>query len=132
MGAAQTGAAFPPATSTLASTTLGWRLVNPRMQDEWTCRSGRPPSDCASAHGISRERQDEFALRSHRSADQAWDDGFYDDQVVPSPATTLTRDECIRPDTSIDQLGTLKPVFRPDGTVTAGNASPLNDGASQR
>jgi acetyl-CoA acyltransferase len=80
--------------------------------------------------GISRQRQDEFAARSHNLADAAWNDGFYDDLVVPVDGVDLTRDEGIRPGSSADKLAGLRPSFRPDGTITAANASPLNDGAS--
>ena len=121
---------FPSGDETLVSTTLGWRLVNPRMPAEWTVSLGEANEQLRETFGISRERQDEFALRSHRLADQAWADGFYDDLVVPVPGVELTRDESIRADTKIEKLAALKPVFRADGTITAGNASPLNDGAS--
>ena len=77
-----------------------------------------------------RERQDEFAARSHNLADAAWAAGFYDDLVVPVPGVDLARDEGIRPGSTAEKLAGLKPSFRPDGTITAGNASPLNDGAS--
>ena len=79
---------------------------------------------------ISRERQDAFAYRSHRLAAQAWEDGFYDDLVTAVPNIELARDEGVRADTTVEKLAKLKPSFRPDGTITAGNASPLNDGAS--
>jgi acetyl-CoA acetyltransferase family protein len=79
---------------------------------------------------IGRERQDEFAARSHELADAAWAAGFYDDLVVAVPGLELARDESIRPGSTAEGLGGLKPSFRPDGTITAGNASPLNDGAS--
>ena len=82
-----------PATSTAVSTTLGWRLVNPRMPKEWTASLGECNEQLQEKFGISRERQDAFALRSHQLADAAWDDGFYDDLVVPVPGTELTRDE---------------------------------------
>ena len=122
--------AFPAGNETLVSTTLGWRLVNPRMPQEWTVSLGEANEQLQEKFGISRERQDEFAVRSHRLADQAWKDGFYDDLVVPVPGVDLDRDEGIRPDASAETLAGLKPVFRADGTITAGNASPLNDGAS--
>jgi acetyl-CoA acyltransferase len=80
--------------------------------------------------GIPRERQDEFAARSHVLADQAWADSFYDDLVVPVPGVDLPRDEGIRPGSTPETLAGLRPVFRPGGTITPGNASPLNDGAS--
>ncbi len=120
--------AFPAGDQTLVSTTLGWRLVNPRMPTEWTASLGECNEQLAEALGIGRERQDAFAVTSHRRAAQAWDDGFYDDLVLPTGG--LARDECVRPDASLETLSGLKPAFRPDGTITAGNASPLNDGAS--
>lgn len=122
--------AFPNGNETLYSTALGWRMVNPRMPKEWTVSLGESTELLAERYGIGREAQDEFALRSHRAAARAWDEGFYDDHVVPVEGTDLRRDEGIRPDTSAEKLAKLKPVFRADGTVTAGNASPLNDGAS--
>ncbi|MEP6816768.1 MAG: thiolase family protein [Marmoricola sp.] len=121
---------FPVGDATLVSTTLGWRLVNPEMPDAWTVSLGEATELLREREGVGREEQDEFALRSHRAAARAWDDGFYDNQVVPVPGVDLARDECIRADTSPERLAGLKPVFRADGTVTAGNASPLNDGAS--
>jgi acetyl-CoA acyltransferase len=80
--------------------------------------------------GISRERQDEFAASSHQRAHAAWDAGFYDDLVATVDGVELSRDECIRPTSTPESLAGLKPSFRPGGTITAGNASPLNDGAS--
>jgi acetyl-CoA acetyltransferase family protein len=121
---------FPAGPETLHSTTLGWRMVNPEMPEAWTVSLGESTEKLAGLHGITREAQDAFALRSHRRAAQAWDDGLYDDWVVPVPGTDLTRDEGIRLDTSLEGLARLKPAFRADGTVTAGNASPLNDGAA--
>ena len=119
---------FPAGNETLVSTTLGWRLVNPRMPAEWTASLGECNEQLADALGIARERQDAFAVTSHQRAAQAWDDGFYDDLVLPVDG--LTRDECVRPDASVETLAGLKPAFRPDGSITAGNASPLNDGAA--
>ncbi|MBM7518822.1 thiolase family protein [Nocardioides nitrophenolicus] len=122
--------AFPVADVTAVSTALGWRLVNPRMPKEWTVSLGEANEQLQERFGISRERQDEFAARSHQLAHQAWEDGFYDDLVVPVDGVDLTRDEGIRPGSTPASLGGLKPVFRKDGTITAGNASPLSDGAS--
>ncbi len=122
--------AYPAGDATLVSTTLGWRLVNPRMKPDWTVSLGEATERLREREGISREDQDAFALRSHRAAARAWDDGFYDDQVVAVPGVTLTRDESVRSDTDLQRLAGLSAVFRPDGTVTAGNASPLSDGAS--
>ncbi|HWV86995.1 MAG TPA: thiolase family protein [Capillimicrobium sp.] len=121
---------FPAGHETLHSTTLGWRMVNPRMDERWTIPLGESAEILADRYGISREAQDAFALKSHQRAHAAWEAGFYDDHVVPLPDSELTRDEGIRPDTSLEKLAKLKPAFRKDGTVTAGNASPLNDGAA--
>ncbi|GIJ44012.1 acetyl-CoA acyltransferase [Virgisporangium aliadipatigenens] len=121
---------FPAGDVTAVSTTLGWRLVNERMPAEWTASLGECNEQLREKFSISRERQDEFGARSHRLAAQAWEKGFYDDLVVPVPGTDLVRDESIRAGTSVEALAGLKPAFRPDGTITAGNCSPLNDGAS--
>jgi acetyl-CoA acetyltransferase family protein len=121
---------FPNGSQTMYSTTLGWRMVNPEMPEEWTISLGESTEKLAGIYGIGREEQDEFALRSHQRAAKAWDDGLYDGWVVPVPDTELTRDENIRADTSMEKLAKLRPAFKPDGTVTAGNASPLNDGAA--
>lgn len=122
--------AFPAGNVEAVSTTLGWRLVNERMPAEWTVSLGECNEQLADALGISRERQDAFAARSHTLADAAWTDGFYADLVVPVPGIDLDRDEGIRPGTTAEKLAGLKPAFRPDGTISAGNASPLNDGAA--
>ncbi|TNC33966.1 thiolase family protein [Mumia zhuanghuii] len=122
--------AFPAGNVEAVSTTLGWRLVNPRMPKEWTTSLGESNEQLQERFGISRERQDAFAAASHRRAHAAWEAGHYDDLVTPVDGTDLTRDEGIRPDSSEAALARLRPSFRPDGTITAGNASPLNDGAS--
>ena len=122
--------AFPAGHVTAVSTTLGWRLVNERMPAEWTVSLGEANELIADKHGIGRERQDAFAARSHNLADAAWNAGFYDDLVTPVDGVDLTRDEGIRPGSSPETLAGLKPSFRSDGTITPGNASPLNDGAS--
>ena len=121
---------YPAGNVTAVSTTLGWRLVNERMPAEWTVSLGEANEHLADRTGISRERQDAFAVRSHLLADRAWSDGFYDDLVVSVPGVDLTRDEGIRPGSTPEKLAGLKPVFRADGSITAANASPLNDGAS--
>ena len=122
--------AFPAGNAELVSTTLGWRMVNPQMPKEWTVSLGESNEQLQEIYGISRERQDEFAARSHQRAHAAWESGFYADLVIPVPGTGLVRDEGIRPDSTAETLASLKPVFRNDGTITAGNASPLSDGAS--
>ena len=122
--------AFPAGHVTAVSTTLGWRLVNERMPAEWTVSLGEANELIADKYGIGRDRQDAFAARSHNLADAAWEAGFYDDLVTPVDGVELARDEGIRPGSSPESLAGLKPSFRPDGTITPGNASPLNDGAS--
>jgi acetyl-CoA acetyltransferase family protein len=121
--------AFPAGHQELWSTTLGWRMVNPRMPGEWTISLGESAEKLARIYEISRESQDEFALRSHTLADAAGNEGRFP-EVVPVPGVDLERDEGIRADTSLEKLGKLKPAFVEGGTVTAGNSSPLNDGAS--
>ncbi|MGA7988741.1 MAG: thiolase family protein [Candidatus Dormiibacterota bacterium] len=121
---------YPRTNETLFSTTLGWRMVNPRMPQGWTISLGEGAELLASTYAITRESQDAFALRSHNQAAAAWDAGRYADEVVPVTGTELVRDECVRADSSMEALAKLRPAFRPDGTVTAGNASPLNDGAA--
>jgi acetyl-CoA acetyltransferase family protein len=121
---------FPAGDTAAVSTTLGWRLVNERMPAEWTVSLGAANEDLAERLGVSRERQDTFAVRSHVRADEAWSRGFYDGLVVEVPGAVLTRDESIRADSTPASLARLRPAFRPTGTITAGNASPLNDGAS--
>jgi acetyl-CoA acetyltransferase family protein len=123
------GSGFPVGHETLYSTTLGWRMVNPGMPERWTISLGASAEKLAGMYDISREEQDAFALRSHRLAAGAWDHGLLS-EVVPVPGVELERDEGLRPDTSMDKLATLRPTFVAGGTVTAGNSSPLNDGAA--
>ncbi len=120
---------YPRGHEQLHSSTLGWRMINPRMPEQWTISLGASAEKLAGMYNISREAQDEFALRSHHHAASAWDEGFYADWVLPVPDTDLERDENIRPDTTLEKLAKLKPAFEEGGTVTAGNSSPLNDGA---
>jgi acetyl-CoA acetyltransferase family protein len=120
---------FPAAHEQLWSTTLGWRMVNSRMPAEWTISLGESAEKLADIYGISRESQDEFALRSHTLAAAAWEEGRFP-EVVPVPGVELERDEGIRADSSLEKLAKLKPAFVEGGTVTAGNSSPLSDGAS--
>ena len=121
---------FPAGDVTAVSTTLGWRLVNDRMPKEWTVSLGESNEQLADALSVSRDRQDAFAALSHQRAAAAWSDGFYDDLVVPVPGVDLSRDESIRDDSTAESLARLKPSFRVDGSITPGNASPLNDGAA--
>jgi acetyl-CoA C-acetyltransferase len=94
---------------------------------------GVTAENLAESHSISREEQDEFSVESHRRAHRAQEEGIFDEEVVPvelrskKGTSEFTRDEHVRPDASMEGLGKLKPVFKPDGTVTAGNASGMND-----
>ena len=121
---------YARAHETLHSTTLGWRMVNPRMPEQWTASLGEGAEVLAERYELSREEQDAFAVRSHRRAAAAWERGAFADEVVAVPGVDLERDESIRPDASPEGLGRLRPVFRENRTVTAGNSSPLNDAAS--
>ncbi len=120
---------YPRGPETLHSTTLGWRMVNPKMPAAWTISLGESTEHLVDLEGVTRADQDAFAERSHRLAQQAWESGAYDDEITLVPGTDLERDESIRPTTSVERLAGLTAVFRPDGTVTAGNSSPLSDGA---
>jgi acetyl-CoA acetyltransferase family protein len=122
--------AFPAGHQQLYSTTLGWRMTNPRMPAQWTVQLGESAELIAEKHDITREQQDAFALASHQKAAEAWGKGLYDGEVVAYEGVELPRDECIRDSTSMEALAKLKPSFRKDGTVTAGSSSPLNDGAA--
>ncbi|MFE7242393.1 thiolase family protein [Streptomyces sp. NPDC057582] len=122
--------AFPAKDQQLYSTTLGWRMVNPRMPAEWTIPLGESAELVGAKYAVGREAQDAFALDSHRNAARAWREGLYAGEVVPLEGVDLTRDEGIRDNTSLEALARLKPAFTADGTITAGNASPLNDGAA--
>ncbi|MBN9155555.1 MAG: thiolase family protein [Microbacterium sp.] len=117
---------------TLWNTAIGWRMTNPRLPKHWTISNGESAEKVAREWGISRAAQDEFAVRSHRLAAQAWAAGVYDGEVVQVPGAELARDEGIRDDTSVEKLAGLKALFAADGdgSVTAGNSSPINDGAS--
>jgi acetyl-CoA acetyltransferase family protein len=123
------GKGYPAGHETLHSTTLGWRIVNPQMPELWTISLGASAEKLAGMYGISREAQDAFALRSHELAGRAFDEGALN-EVIPVPGVELERDEGIRADTSLEKLGRLKAAFVEGGTVTAGNSSPLNDGAA--
>ncbi|MFB7740039.1 thiolase family protein [Streptomyces sp. NPDC056112] len=130
--------AFPAGHAETYSTTLGWRMVNPRMEPQWTVPLGESAELIAEKHKISREQQDEFALASHQKAARAQAKGLFDPELAPVPVprrkgdpVVLAADESVRPDTSLAAMAKLKPSFRTEnGTVTAGNASPLNDGAA--
>jgi len=126
-----------PRRQELFDTVLGWRMVNPRMPAEHTISLGRTAEVLAGELGITREDQDAFALESHRRAVAAQTAGSFDAELIPvtppggpDTAAPVTADEGPRPDTTMEKLARLKPAFVEGGTVTAGNSSPLNDGAA--
>jgi 3-oxoadipyl-CoA thiolase len=121
--------AFPRGNQTVWDTTLGWRFPNPRMEAMFPLESmGETGENVAERWGVSREDQDAFAAESQRRWAEAAEEGRFDDQLIPFGE--LERDEHPRPGTSVETLAGLRPAFRRDGTVTAGNSSGLNDGAA--
>ena len=130
--------ALPRGPQTMHDTTLGWRMVNPRMAELGvsTESMGETGENVAERYEVSREDQDAFALRSHQRAVAAAEAGRLAEEIVPIEArqrreTVLVEaDEGPRPDASLEKLAKLRPVFREGGSVTAGNASTLNDGAA--
>ena len=122
--------AFPAGNATMYSTTLGWRMTNPAMPDEWTISLGESTELLGEKYGVGREAADAFAVRSQSRAAAAWQAGAYDAAIVQVPGAELPRDEGIRDGVTLDSLAQLKPSFRADGTVTAGNSSQLSDGAA--
>jgi 3-oxoadipyl-CoA thiolase len=121
--------AFPRGNQTTWDTTLGWRLPNPRMEEMFPLESmGETGENVAERFAVTRKDQDAFALDSQRRHAAAVEAGRFDDELVP--VGDLARDEHPRPDTSLEKLAALRPAFRRDGTVTAGNSSGINDGAA--
>jgi len=117
----------------LADTRLGWRLVSPLMQQLYPPISlGETAENVAERYAVDRDRQDRFALRSHQRAGRAAAAGVLAEEIVPvtAPGGEVTADEGIRPELTMEDLASRKPAFRPGGTVTGGNSSPLNDGAA--
>ena len=123
---------------TLYDTTLGWRYPNPKMQKRFELISmGETAENVANKFGIGREEQDKWALESHKKAALAWERGAFAEELAPvevpqpkGPPASFDRDECVRPDSTLEKLAKLKPAFRDGGSVTAGNSSPLNDGSA--
>ncbi|MET0672636.1 MAG: thiolase family protein [Microbacterium pygmaeum] len=115
---------------TMWNTAIGWRMTNRALPKHWTISNGESAEQIAGQWHLSRQAQDEFAVRSHRLAAKAWADGIYDGETVAVPGVDLARDEGIRSDSTVEKLAALTPLFAADGTVTAGNSSPINDGAS--
>jgi 3-oxoadipyl-CoA thiolase len=131
--------ALPRGEQTMHDTTLGWRLINPRMTELGvsTEAMGETAENVAERWDVSREDQDAYALRSHQRAVAATEDGRLAEEIIPVEAPagrgetqTVEADEGPRPDASLERLAELRPAFREGGTVTAGNASTLNDGAA--
>jgi 3-oxoadipyl-CoA thiolase len=126
---AKPDAAYPRGDRTLYDTTLGWRFPNPRLEERFPLETmGETGENVAERWTVTREDQDAFALRSQRRWAEAAEAGRFDDELVP--VGEVARDEHPRPDTSAEKLASLRPAFRTGGTVTAGNASGLNDGAA--
>ncbi len=131
---------FPRRPPKIYDTSLGWRFPNPKMEERFPLLGmGLTAENVADRYNVNREDQDAFAVRSHQKADAAWREGAFADEVVSvtvppasrkAEATEFTQDESVRPGSTIEKLATLRTVFKKDGTVTAGNCSPLNDGAS--
>ena len=124
----------------IADSTVGWRFTNPRMPKDWTISLGETAEKVGRQFGITRAEQDAFALESQRRAARAMAECWFKDEIVPVEVgqsggradgrTVVDRDEHPRPDVSAESLTKLKPAFVKDGTVTAGNASGINDGAA--
>jgi 3-oxoadipyl-CoA thiolase len=122
----------------VADTTLGWRFINPRIAERFSTESmGETAENVAERYGVTREDQDEYAVESHRRAIAAAEAGRFDDEIVTvevpqrkGDPLVVAEDEGPRPDTTLERLAKLRPAFREGGTVTAGNASQLNDGAA--
>jgi acetyl-CoA C-acetyltransferase/3-oxo-5,6-didehydrosuberyl-CoA/3-oxoadipyl-CoA thiolase len=121
----------------MADSTVGWRFVNPKMPKDWTISLGMTAENVAKAYGITREQQDAFGLESQKRAVAAIEAGCFRDEIVPveipqkkGAPIVVDRDEHPRADVTLEKLATLRPAFVANGTVTAGNSSGINDGAS--
>src|SRR5699024_3326549 len=127
----------PRGDMTMHDTTIGWRLVNQRMDEMYpTISLGETAENVAEKYNISREEQDEFALNSQKRAGEAISTNRFQEEIVPltvrqkKEEIVFEQDEHARPGTSIEKLAKLRPAFKKNGTVTAGNSSGINDGAS--
>jgi len=128
---------YPRGTPETADTVLGWRFPNPAFPAEWTMGLGETAEVVAQEYGVTREAQDAFAVESQRRAAAALEAGRFRDEIVPveipqrrGDPLVVAEDEHLRPGTTMEDLARLRPVFRSGGTVTAGNASGINDGAA--
>jgi 3-oxoadipyl-CoA thiolase len=133
----KSGTAWNRTPPSLADSTVGWRFVNQRMPSDWTIALGETAERVGRQYGVSRQEQDAFAAESQRRAQNALGSGAFADEIVPVTATgpggkprTVDRDEHPRADVSVESLARMKPVFLRDGSVTAGTASGINDGAA--
>ncbi|HSM09280.1 MAG TPA: acetyl-CoA C-acyltransferase [Gemmatimonadota bacterium] len=129
--------AYPRHDPVSSDTTIGWRFTNPAMPERWTIGLGETAEVVAERYGVSREEQDAFAAESQRRAGAALSEGRFAEEIVPvsvpqrkGPPVVVDRDEHPRPGVTADGLARLWPVFREGGSVTAGNASGINDGAA--
>ena len=128
--------AFARGVPEFADTVLGWRFANPAFSSDWTVSLGETAERVAEVRSVTRELQDEFAVRSQKAAHAAMEAGRFDAEIVPVEikrrrgVEMVDRDEHPRPGTDMEELARLRPVFRADGSVTAGNSSGLNDGAA--
>ncbi|HLW48898.1 MAG TPA: acetyl-CoA C-acyltransferase [bacterium] len=130
--------AFPRGAQVLQDTTIGWRFPNPRLEERFPLYTmGETAENVAERYSISREAQDEFAVESQRRAAAAQRDGRFAEEIVPvavprprGEPVMVDTDEHPRPETTFETLAALRPAFRTDGTVTAGNSSGINDGAA--
>jgi 3-oxoadipyl-CoA thiolase len=133
----KSGAAWNREVPAMADSTVGWRFTNPKMNKEWTISLGMTAEKVAKQYGITREEQDAFGAESQRRAVAAINEGVFADEIVPvtipqkkGNPVVVTTDEHPRPDVTVEKLAALRPAFVADGTVTAGNSSGINDGAS--
>ena len=135
---AKPDSAFPRGNATVFDTTIGWRFTNPKLAElHHPYSMGETAENVAERWGISRQEQDEFALQSQQRAVEAIDKGRFEPEIVPvsvpgkrGETTLVTTDEHPRRDTTLEKLAALRPAFKKDGTVTAGNSSGVNDGAA--
>ena len=133
----KSGTAWNREVPPMADSTVGWRFTNPKMNKEWTISLGMTAEKVAKQYGITREEQDAFGAESQKRANAAINDGAFKDEIVPvtipqkkGNPIVVDRDEHPRPDVTLEKLAALKPAFVADGSVTAGNSSGINDGAS--
>jgi 3-oxoadipyl-CoA thiolase len=133
----KSGAPWSRDVPAMADSTVGWRFTNPRLNREWTIPLGMTAEKVARQYAITREEQDAFGLESQKRAVAAIEQGVFDEEIVPveirnrkGDPVVVTRDEHPRPDVTLEKLKALKPAFAAEGTVTAGNSSGINDGAS--